>query len=310
VWVINDSPVTVTVDVKLYLLTLGDDQSTCLEHEGPEPWSISKAQCHLLGFKDSPATATAGAAAAAMGLGEGSTKLGLRGGGRAVGCKQADVPAGVAQMVWKGSVEGVLQRVSGCSAETCYLHAIASTTGRGATREGAASASAHEDREGMEMEGKGKSSAGAKGRVGAEGRTVAQGTAWLSPFKSMELPAPELQVGDFVQVSPSSVKFTVSSKRVALFVVWELGGAAGEGLVGRFSDNALAVHPCMPVEVSFHAERGDVTIEELKRKLVISSLRDHQQFGRQTSRAQHGVGWLDGGGGLVERGGSERQVVL
>ena len=317
VYVINDTPEAISVEVKLYLLSLSDDPGTCGDTLGPEPWSRRKAQCHLLGTGAAGAAhakavaaeagavwvaegAAAGAAAAGGAAGawvtegaaaaattsQGKVEGAGRGGWKVLGCEQADVAAGAARLVWKASVEEVLQRVSGCSAKTCYVHAVASTTGVAPSdvRTSVGSSDVGEsDHGGDRLGGAGGKRGGGKGVKG--GSLVAQGSAWLVTFKEMELPDPELQVGNFEQVSPTAVRFTVSSKRVAFFAFWELGDGGGtvEELQGHFSENAVTVHPCMPVEVVFSGRHG-VTAEELQGKLRVTSLRDHQQFGGTLSQ--------------------------
>jgi hypothetical protein len=57
--------------------------------------------------------------------------------------------------------------------------------------------------------------------------------------------------------------------RPALYAVWEADAA------GRFSSNALVLHPCRPRNVSFHAA-SSLAVAELQKRLELASLWRHQ----------------------------------
>lgn len=141
------------------------------------------------------------------------------------------LPGLSAMLVWTADVSAVLADSPGCSRSSCYIQVSATTP-----------------------DGK-----------------ASEATAWLSEFKDMSLSPTSITLSGFTQVSPSVVRFNVSSKAVAPLALLETE------LEGFFDDNALTVHPCYPRAIHFWSWR-QVNADVLQSQLEVSSLFDHQFF--------------------------------
>jgi hypothetical protein len=140
---------------------------------------------------------------------------------------KAEAPAGSAVRVWSKSVTALLKKAGqGCSRTSCYVHIT----------------------------------------LAGEGAAQQEKTIWLAPFQELPLQDPQLAVSNMTHVSLSgdeeyiltgsghrqdAVAFTVSSRAVAVYAVWEVQQEGAAALSGHFSDNALTIHPCEPRQVTF-----------------------------------------------------------
>jgi hypothetical protein len=140
---------------------------------------------------------------------------------------KAEAPPGTATLIWSKSVTALLKKAGqGCSRTSCYVHIT----------------------------------------LAGEGVSQQEKTIWLAPFKDLPLQDPQLAVINTTHVSltgdegdiltgsghrQEAVAFTVSSRAVAVYAVWEVQQEGAAALSGHFSDNALMIHPCEPREVTF-----------------------------------------------------------
>lgn len=175
----------------------------------------------------------------------------------------ATAPPGAVTRVWSATVAQLLDAAAGgCRPTSCYVHLV----------------------------------------LAAEGQPEQEAVVWLAPFAELQLRDPRLQLtvldGGAPRKHGPPPAFTVASEAVAPYAVWELSGGQPPG---RFSANALTIHPCEPRNISWvpqeprararrpgggppamrrgprrGAASGRALAELLQHHLVASSLWDHQ----------------------------------
>lgn len=157
---------------------------------------------------------------------------------------KANAPANFAALVWSEPTEDLLATRPGCSATNCYIAVRAVATPPAVA--GATSAPTPE---------------------------VSEAQVWLAPLKDINLPQPDLRVGDMKTEADGSLSFLLSASRPAALTQLSTPSA------GHFSDDALtALHPCEPVRLRFvpAATEQPLDAEQLAESLSVTSLYDHQ----------------------------------
>jgi hypothetical protein len=145
------------------------------------------------------------------------------------------VPGMFASKVKSIDVEDLLAMRPGCTATTCFLTATAT----------------------------------------AEGVAPTESQLWLVPFKTIEFPDPELRIESAEQVTPGTVKITVTAERpAALVLVSEMAP-----LSGHYDDNAFSMNPCEPRVLSFSSHSGEIAAADLKDgAFYVESLFNHSSW--------------------------------
>lgn len=145
------------------------------------------------------------------------------------------VPGMFASRLWSKSVEDLLAMRPGCSVTTCYLTVTANVPGQ----------------------------------------EVSESQLWLSTFKTIEFPDPNVRIENVKIVSPNTVNITLAADRAAALVLV----SETDPLLGHFDDNAFSMNPCEHRVVTFISKKGAINAEDLDDDaFLVESLYDHSRW--------------------------------